>query len=56
MKNYEVQIDVIMTGTVSIEANSKKEAKEKAKQKCFVASDLRWFSHIGTDVVEIEEN
>lgn len=55
VKNFRVQVDVTMTGEIFIMAKSKKEAKEKAKEKYFVPSDLRTFSHIKTSVVNTQE-
>lgn len=56
MKEYAVKIDVIMSGTVYVNAESEQEAERTAKEMGFVASDLRNFIHIGTDVIETEEN
>lgn len=54
MKEYTVTIDVTMSGDITIEANSKKEAKELAKSRYFTPSDLRDFHEINTKVVEVQ--
>ncbi len=55
MKNYQVYVDVTFSGTVEVKANSKKEAKEIIKNRSFVPSDIRTYSHVKTSVVEVNE-
>lgn len=55
MAQYAVQVDVTMSGTFYVEANSKEEALQKAEQKSVVASDLRQFSHIMTSSIDAEQ-
>ena len=54
-KNYQVYVDVTFSGIIEIKAKSKKEAKEIIKNRCFVPSDIRTFSHIKTSSVDISE-
>lgn len=44
-----------MSGDICIEAENEKEAKEKLRLKNFVPSDLKWFHHLNTNLVDIEE-
>jgi len=55
MAEYEVQIDVTMSGSLYIDASSEKEAREKAKEmfKNVTASDLRSFSCIGKEIIDV---
>ncbi len=55
MANFKITIDVTMSGDYCIEAENEQAAKEKVLQKCFVPSDLRWFGHLETKIVDIEE-
>lgn len=55
IKNFRLHVDVTMSGDVFVMAKSKKEAKEKIKEKCFVPSDLRGFCHIKTSVIDVAE-
>ena len=57
-KTYEVTVDVVMSGSYYIEADSPEEAERIAKDKSVVASDLRHFccNRIDTlDATECEE-
>lgn len=53
MAKYTVRIDVVMTGEIQIDAKTKKEAKELAKNKYFVPSDVRNFCCTNTRIVEV---
>jgi hypothetical protein len=53
MSEYEVQIDVTMSGSLYIEADSEKEAIEKVKAKSFVASDLRNFHQSFKEITDV---
>lgn len=55
MAEYEVQIDVTMSGSLYIDASSEKEAREKAKEmfKNVTASDLHSFSCIGKEIIDV---
>ena len=55
MAQFAVQVDITMSGTFYIEANSKEEALKKAEQKSVVASDLGNFSHIMTSSIDAEQ-
>lgn len=55
MAEYKVQIDVTMSGTIYIDAESEKEAREKVKAKTFVASDLRNFYQVFKEITDIYE-
>ena len=55
-KTYEVKVDVTMSGSFYIEAESEEEAERIAKEQGVVPADLRNFCHIGTDVVETTES
>jgi hypothetical protein len=51
---FDVKLDVTMSGTIEVEADSQKEAMVIAKNKQFVPSDLRNFYWVGNDVEEAE--
>ena len=57
MTEYEVQMDVTMSGSFYVYANSEKEAREKIKEMypVFVPSDLRFFHEIGREIVDLYE-
>ena len=55
MKKFTVQVDVTFSGDIEIEAKTKKEAREIARSRYFMPSDVRYFSHIKTSVVEVME-
>ena len=52
---YQVQIDVTMTGELSITAKNEKEAAKIAKGMYFTPYDLRNFRFLGIDVVDVEK-
>ena len=53
---YQVQVDVVMTGEIYIEAKTEKEAAEIAKQRYFTPYDLRNFRFLEVEeVVDIQE-
>lgn len=58
MKEYAVKIDVTMTGTIYVQAFNEKEAEKLAlnKTKNCVASDLRSFAYLSSEIVDIEED
>jgi hypothetical protein len=49
---FDVKLDVTMSGTIEVEANSPQEAMVIAYSKQFVPSDLRNFYWVGNDVEE----
>lgn len=55
MAEYEVQIDVTMSGSLYIDASSEKEAREIVKKRLenVTASDLRSFSCIGKEIIDV---
>lgn len=55
-KTYEVKVDITMTGSFYIEADSEEEAKRIAHDKRIVASDLRNFYENGIEIVDVEES
>ena len=50
---YEVQVDVIMTGEIYIEAKNEREAQKIASNKYFVPSDLRNFRFLSSEAIEV---
>ena len=56
MKKYIVEMDVIFTGNIEIEAKSEAEAKKLAKEKHLYPKDLDDFYYTGVaKVLEIDE-
>lgn len=55
MKNYQIQIDVVMSGVVEIQATSKEDAKKAIEQMTFQAQDLKNFWQVKTTVVDVEK-
>lgn len=55
MAEYRLTVDVTMSGDIYIEADNEEEAFDKFKNKYFVASDLRNFHQISTELVEVNE-
>lgn len=53
-KEFEVQIDVTMSGTLYITAENEDQARSTAEAMQFVASDLRNFYQVNAEVVNIE--
>lgn len=55
MAEYEVQIDVTMSGSLYIDAESEKEAREIVKKRFenVTASDLRSFSCIHKEIIDV---
>lgn len=56
MKEFRVQIDVVFTGDLYITAKDEKQARELAKNKQLVPSDLKNFYMLDTKVLEVEED
>ena len=56
MKEFRVQIDVVFTGDLYITAKDEKQAREIAKNKQLVPSDLKNFYMLDTKVLEVEED
>ena len=53
---YQVQVDVVFTGEIYIDAKNEKEAAEIASNKYFTPYDLRNFRFLGVnEVVDIQE-
>lgn len=52
-KEFEVQIDVTMSGTIYVTAENEQQAKIVAEAMQFVASDLRNFYQVDAQVVDI---
>ena len=52
MAEYRLTVDVTMSGDIYIEADNLEEAFDKFKNKYFVASDLRNFHQVSTELVE----
>lgn len=55
MAEYQIFVDVTFSGTMYIEASNKKEAKQKARSKQLVPSDLKNYYHRYTRAIEAEE-
>ena len=57
MKKYNVQVEIRFSGTMEVEADSKMEAKARARITQLVPSDLRRLGaiHTKTSVTDIEE-
>ena len=55
MAEYRITIDVTMSGDIYVEADSIEEAKKHAEGMYFVASDLRNFHQISTELVEAQK-
>ena len=54
---YQVQVDVIMTGEIYVDAKNEKEAAEIARKKYFTISDLHNFRFLGVDeVVDVQKD
>ena len=54
--NYQVQVDVIFTGEIYVEAKNEKEAAEIASKKYFVPSDLHNFRFLGVnEIVDVQK-
>lgn len=53
MAEYEVQIDVTMSGSLYITAENEQQARKVAAAMEFVASDLKNFHEIGTEVIDV---
>lgn len=53
MKEFEVQIDVTMSGTIYIEAENEEQAEKIAKEKKFTPQDLRNFYFFSSEVQDI---
>lgn len=52
MAEFRFTVDVTMSGDIYIEADNVEEAFDKFKNKYFVASDLRNFHQVSTELVE----
>ena len=55
INSYEVNVDVTMGGWLYVDAESKEEAERIAKEKLLVASDLRNFCHLSTEVIDVTD-
>lgn len=53
---FRVTLDVTMSGSIYIEANSLEEANKKISKKSFTSQDLKNFNYVGKDVFEVEED
>ena len=55
MAEYEVQIDVTMSGSVFIDAESEAEAREIVKKRLanVTSSDLRSFSCVNKEIIDV---
>ena len=53
---YQVQVDVVFTGEIYIEAKNEREAAEIANKKYFTPSDLHNFRFLGVkEVVDVQK-
>ena len=55
MAEFRLTVDVTMSGDIYIKADNELEARKKFRDKYFVASDLRNFHQISTELVEVEK-
>ena len=57
MKEYAVTVDITMSGTIYVKADSQEEAEAMTYGKAgyYTASDLRNFINVTREVVESEE-
>ncbi len=55
MAEFRLTVDITMSGDIYVEADNEAEAIKKFKDKYFVASDLRNFHQVNTELVEITE-
>ena len=55
MAEYEVQIDVTMSGTLYVTADNEAQARKVAEAMQFVASDLRNFYQVNAEVVDVHK-
>ena len=55
MAEYRLTVDITMSGDIYIEADNEAEAIRKFRDKYFVASDLRNFHQVSTELVEVEK-
>ena len=54
-KEFCVQADVTMSGYIYVEAENEEEAIKKVRAMNFVASDLRNFHWLNTEIVDVNE-
>ena len=52
-KEFEIQIDVIMSGTVYVTAENEQQAKKAVNGMQFVASDLRNFYQVDVNIIDV---
>ena len=54
---YQVQVDVIFTGEIYIDAKNEKEAAEIASKKYFTPADLHNFRFLGVnEIVDVQKD
>lgn len=54
---YQVQVDVVFTGEIYVDAKNEQEAAKIASNKYFVPADLHNFRFLGVDeVVDVQED
>ena len=56
LMTYQVQVDVVFTGEIYVEAKNEKEAAEIASNKYFVPADLHNFRFLSLEVVDVQED
>ena len=56
MKEYAVQVDITMSGTIYVNAENEEEAEAAAYGKAgyYQASDLRNFINVTREIVDVE--
>lgn len=57
MKEFEVQVDVTMSSSIFVDAESEAEAKEIVKKRLanITSSDLRSFSCVNKEIIDVWE-
>lgn len=55
MRKFEIEMDLVFTGVIEIEAASKDDAIHKLMQRQFDIESIKKFSHTNTVVVGMDE-
>ena len=54
---YQVQVDVVFTGEIYVDAKNEREAAEIASKKYFVPADLHNFRFLGVnELVDVQKD
>lgn len=55
MQKFEIEMDLVFTGVIEIEAASKDAAIQKLMQRRFTVENIKKFSHTNTVIVGMNE-